>query len=117
MLNDLDISKFDHVYIACGRTDLRKGIDGLVAIISENMKLDPFGRSLFLFCGGRADRIKAITYEGDGFLLCYKRIACGAFHWPRNPSEARLLSQDDYDMLMHGREIDPGIRGFKPSRV
>lgn len=117
MLNDLEVAKFDHVYICCGRSDLRKGIDGLVAIISENMKLDPFSHSLFLFCGSRKDRIKAITYEGDGFLLCYKRVACGSFHWPRNPEEARNLTQEDFDLLMHGRDIEPGIRKFKPSII
>lgn len=47
-----DISKAEHIYIACGYTDMRKSIDGLAAIVQQNFKLDPFSNSLFLFCGG-----------------------------------------------------------------
>ena len=46
-----DISKADHVYIAVGYTDMRKGIDGLAAIVQQNFKLDPFSNSVYLFCG------------------------------------------------------------------
>ena len=82
MLNDA--SGFRHIYIACGYTDLRKGIDGLAGIIQQEFHLDPFEEgSLFLFCGRRTDRMKALLYEGDGFLLLYKRLADGRFRWPR----------------------------------
>ena len=57
MLN-LDI--IDRIYIACVYTDMRKAIDGLTAIVQEHFKLDPFTRSLLLFCGRRCDRIKAL---------------------------------------------------------
>lgn len=57
------------IYIACGKTDMRKSIDGLSAIVSQNFKLDLFENALFLFCGGKRDRMKAILWEGDGFLL------------------------------------------------
>ena len=43
-----DISKAEHIYIACGYTDMRKSIDGLAAIVQQNFKLDPFSNSLFL---------------------------------------------------------------------
>ena len=68
------------VYIACGHTDMRKSIDGLSAIVSQNFKLDPFDKSLFLFCGRRRDRIKGLLWEGDGFLLLYKRLEGGRFN-------------------------------------
>ena len=48
-----DISGAEHIYIACGRTDMRKSIDGLASIVQQNFKLDPFSNSLFLFCGHR----------------------------------------------------------------
>jgi transposase len=51
---------------------MRKSIDGLSAIVSENFKLDSFDKHLFLFCGRKRDRIKAILWEGDGFLPLYK---------------------------------------------
>lgn len=55
MLNNA--SGFDHVYLAVDYTDLRRGIDGLVGIIRESFRLDPYENSLFLFCGKRSDRI------------------------------------------------------------
>ena len=59
----------DSVYIACGYTDMRAQIDGLAAIVQQAFKLDPCSKTLYLFCGRRADRIKALLWEGDGFLL------------------------------------------------
>ena len=78
MLNDATC--FKNVYIVCGRTDLRYGIDGLVGIIKSCMTTDkPEPDTLFLFCGRKRDRIKGIVWEGDGYLLLYKRLTDGAF--------------------------------------
>ena len=73
MLNDF--TGRDRIYIACGYTDLRRGIDGLAAIVQQQFELDPFTNTLFLFCGRRRDRIKALCWEGNGFVLLYKRAA------------------------------------------
>lgn len=86
MLNDARC--FSKVYIATGYSDLRKGIDGLANVIKFQFELDPFQKDvLFLFCGRRTDRIKGLVWEGDGFLLLYKRLNVGRFHWPRNAAE------------------------------
>ena len=83
MLNDG--TGFKKIYLATGYTDLRRGIDGLAAIIRFQFELDPYDKNtLFLFCGRRCDRIKALLWEGDGFLLMYKRLDNGAFNWPRS---------------------------------
>lgn len=72
-----DISKVRSIYIVCGYTDLRCGIDGLAQIMQSQFGLDPFSQSLFLFCGRQRDRIKALLWEGDGFALLYKRMENG----------------------------------------
>ena len=74
MLNDADASGFKKVYLAMGFTDLRRGIDGLATIVRFQFKLDPYDKNtLFLFCGRRSDRIKALLWEGDSFL-CTKGL-------------------------------------------
>ena len=85
MLNDFGGAY--HIYIKCGRTDLRMGIDGLAALVKQEMELDPFSNALFLFCGRRSDRIKALYWEGNGFVLLYKRLESGSFQWPRKESK------------------------------
>lgn len=76
-----DISVAENIYIACGYTDMRKSIDGLAAIILQQFKMDPFQSALFLFCGKRCNRIKALLWEKDGFVLLYKRLENGSFRW------------------------------------
>ena len=76
----------EHVFLACGHTDMRKSIDGLAAIVQQNFKLDPFSKDVFMFCGRRKDRIKALFWDGDGFSLLYKRLDNGKFCWPKSPN-------------------------------
>lgn len=64
-----DFSGAERVYIACGYTDLRQGIDGLASLVQQQFNLDPFTNTLFLFCGRRRDRIKALYWEGNGFVI------------------------------------------------
>jgi len=104
MLNDYSGS--EHIYIACGYTDMRRSIDGLAAVVQQSFRLDPFSNSLFLFCGKRRDRIKALYWEGDGFVLLYKRLERGSFQWPRSESEVRDLSHQQFRWLMEGLSID-----------
>ena len=103
MLNDF--TGADRVYIACGYTDLRKGIDGLSAMVQQEFDLDPFTNTLFLFCGRRRDRIKGLYWEQDGFILLYKRLERGAYQWPRNEREVRQLTPQQYRWLMEGLKI------------
>ncbi len=104
MLNDFGCGC--PVYVACGYTDLRRGIDGLAGMVQTQFHLDPFQRALFLFCGRRKDRIKGLYWEGDGFVLLYKRLESGSFQWPRTRDEARELSAQQYRWLMEGLSVE-----------
>lgn len=116
MLNDA--TSFSHIYLKTGRTDMRLGIDGLITVIAGQMGLDPTEPgSIFLFCGHRKDRIKALIFECDGWLLCYKRLTgtC-SYQWPKNESEARTLTKQQFRWLMEGLSIEQKkvIKDTKP---
>ena len=117
MLNDLTTGI--QVYIVTGYSDLRKGIDGLATIIQGQLNLDPFSKSLFLFCRRRCDRIKGLLWEGDGYLLLYKRLDNGRFQWPRNETEARLLTAQQTRWLLEGLSIEQSkaIKAGKPGAI
>ncbi|MCD7751509.1 MAG: IS66 family insertion sequence element accessory protein TnpB [Lachnospiraceae bacterium] len=118
MLNDATC--FKNVYIACGYTDLRSGIDRLSAIVSEFTHGNVFEPdTLYLFCGRRCDRIKGIVWEGDGFLLLYKRLSGNKFQWPRSQEEVMQLSAQQFRWLMEGLTISPkkSVKPVHPKRV
>lgn len=91
MLKEL---KAKSVYIVCGYTDTHRSINGLAAIVQQNFGLESCSGSLFLFCGRRHDRLKALLWEGDEFLLLYKCLENEAFQWPRNGSETKQLTSE-----------------------
>ena len=93
---------------------MRKSIDGLAAIVQQQFMLDPFQPALFLFCGRKCDRLKALLWEGDGFVLLYKRLENGRFQWPRNDSECRPVTWQEFRWLMEGLSIDQK-RVIKPA--
>ena len=92
------ITKF---VVVCGYTDLRKGIEGLSQLIEGSYRLNPFERNvLFLFCGQRGDRIKALLWEGNGFT----------------PKEAISISKHQYRLLLQGlNPIRPKVREVNPT--
>jgi len=116
LLNDISVN-YDHIYIACGKTDLRRGIDGLVAIIEVNFDLDPYSSSMFLFCGARADRIKVIVHDADGFVLLYKRLEFGKFQWPRTPAEAKKVTHQQFRWLTEGLNLEQPKAHKKVSKM
>jgi transposase len=102
-----DISKADAVWIACGYTDMRKSIDGLAAYVQQAFGLDPMSNTVFLFCGHRSDRLKALFWEGDGFILMYKRLEGGGrYQWPRSPEEAKKLTWQQLRWLLEGLKVE-----------
>ncbi len=103
MLKDI---KVENIYIVCGHTDMRKSIDGLAEIIQEQFNLDLFSDSLFLFCGRRRNRLKALIWEEDGFILLYKRLENGRYNWPKDEEEVKNLTHEQFVWLMQGLSID-----------
>lgn len=100
-----DISKAEKIYIATGYTDMRKSIDGLAGVVQQNFELNPFQNSLFLFCGRKRDRMKALYWEGDGFVLLYKRLENGHFQWPKDTEAVKAITQQEFRWLLEGLSL------------
>ena len=94
------------VYLACGKTDMRKSINGLAAIVEGGFKLDLFEEALFVFCNRNRDRIKILEWDGDGFWLHFKRLEKGHFRWP-DPGEnaTMILTGEELGLLLGGAKI------------
>lgn len=115
MLKDADPDYFAGIYIVCGYTDLRFGIDSLAAVIERKYRINLFmPNTLFLFCGKSASKIKGLLWEGDGFLLLYKRVEGGHFTWLRSSDELRSMSAEQFRWLMQGFAVDPVIHDVDP---
>lgn len=79
----LDIGHDSKIYLCTGYTDMRKGINGL-SILSQSIAVDQYDKSiLFVFRGKKADRIKILWWDGQGFCLYYKCLDSGKFVWPK----------------------------------
>lgn len=102
----VDYTKVKNIYLVCGKTDMRKQIDGLAALVQDQYALNPFDDCLFLFCGGSRNKYKALHWDGDGFILLYKRLESGVIQWPRSSSEVRNISQQELRWLLEGLTID-----------
>lgn len=105
----INLSDLGQVYIVCGKTDMRRGIDTLASMMKEKFNLDPFSGQVFLFCGGSQDRFKALYWDGQGYWLLYKRFENGKMNWPKNQDEVRELGSEQVDWLMKGFSIEPKI--------
>ena len=90
------------VYLACGATDMRKGFDGLAALVQKVLELDPYSGALFLFRGKRGDLIKGLLWDGQGLVLYAKRLERGRFVWPQASSGTVTLTPAQLSMLAEG---------------
>lgn len=98
--------KFDpniRIFVAIGHTDMRKGFQKLGALANEIISEEIKGGALFVFRGRRADRIKILWYDGQGYCLYYKCLDSGKFMWPSSTSSKSLcITQGQLAMLIEG---------------
>jgi transposase len=95
------------VYLAAEPVDLRRGHDGLVAIVRSEWRLNPFDGHLFVFLGRRLDRVKILVWDRNGFVLYYKRLSQGRFRMPKIPSDVTRVELDatTLAMLLDGIDV------------
>jgi transposase len=90
------------IWIAAGVTDMRRGFDGLAALVQTQLEADPFSGQIFVFRGRRGDRVKLLWWDGDGLCLLAKRLEAGKFVWPQATHGTVSLSAAQLSMLLEG---------------
>ena len=87
----LAISSNTKAYLCLTHIDFRKGIDGLQAVCRNLIKEDPFSGMVFIFKNRRGSAIRILTYDGQGFWICTKRLSQGRFcWWPEHGGETGM---------------------------
>jgi transposase len=102
------------VWLATGATDMRKGFDGLSAVVQTVLRHDPFSGHVFAFRGRRGDLVKLLWWDGDGLCLYAKRLERGRFVWPRTAAGVAVLTPAQLSMLLEGIDWRRPIRTARP---
>ncbi len=93
------------IYLALGATDMRKSINGLAVIVSEQFDLDLFSGSLFAFCNRKRDLVKILYWDRTGFCIWMKRLERDIFRWPDSEQEVMEINQAALNWLLHGLDV------------
>ncbi len=105
------------IWLAAGVTDMRKGFDGLSALVQTQLAEDPFAGHVFVFRGRRGDCVKLLWWSGDGLCLFAKRLERGRFIWPQATSGAVSLSGAQLSMLLEGIDWRRPQRTWQPQHA
>jgi transposase len=112
----VDFSQY-RFFLRPGKTDLRKGINGLSVLIQNTMEHNPFSKSLFLFCNKRRKLLKILYWDRNGFCLWMKKLDHRTFPWPQNEAAARELRFEELKMLLDGIDFFKAHEELHYSRV
>jgi transposase len=103
------------IWLAAGVTDMRKGFDGLAALVQTQLHEDAFAGHVFVFRGRRGDRVKLLWWSGDGLCLFAKRLERGRFVWPQATSGTVSLTAAQLSMLLEGIDWRRPTRTWQPT--
>jgi transposase len=105
------------IYLKTGITDMRKSINGLSALVQNEMKKNPFEPGYFLFCGKTRRILKLLYWDRTGFALWYKRLERERFPWPEKEEEAKRLTVEEMGWLLSGIDFFKAHKKLSYSRV
>ena len=102
------------VWLVAGHTDMRKGFDGLAAVVQAALAANPFDGHVFVFRGRRGDLLKVLWFDGQGLLLLAKRLERGRFVWPQASDGRVMLTTAQLSMLLEGIDWRMPVRTHVP---
>jgi transposase len=103
------------VYLACGVTDMRSGMDRLAVLVQQSLGANPFDGAVYLFRGRNGRLVKALWHDGLGLCLFAKRLEHGHFPWPMAPSGSATLPPAQASLLLEGLEWRTVQREWRPT--
>lgn len=95
----IDLTNINHIYVACGYTDLRKGIDGYIYLADGKLNINPFENVIFIFCSKFKNKIKILHHEAGSFWLYYKRVEQFTIKWPVISTGIEITKAQVKDLL------------------
>ena len=101
------------VWLYSEATDMRKSIDGLTIIISEQLSLQVSSGDFFVFYNKCRDKIKIIFYETNGFCIFYKRLERQKFYVPDMSNKSKQITYRQLRWIMDGLDIT-NLKGHIP---
>lgn len=106
-LTALDRAATARIWLAIEATDMRCGFDRLAERARQVSEQDPMSGHLFVFRSRRADRMKILLWDGDGYVLWYKRLEVGVFKLPRvrNGARSQELRASELAMILDGIDV------------
>jgi len=109
-----------NIYIKAGKTDMRKQINSLAALVEQALGQRPFSGDLFLFCGRDGTMLKALYWDRNGFCLWTKRLEKGSFPWPKGESDqagAVQIRVEELTMLLEGIDFRKRFTALEYERI
>jgi transposase len=101
----LSLSSDVAVHLALAPVDMRKSMNGLTIAVVEQLGMTPQGRHLFVFRNKAGDKVKVLFWDRNGFVVYYKRLERGRFHWPRDEGEAQAITAEQLKWLLAGLDF------------
>ncbi len=101
----VEITGSENVYLSTEKTDMRKSIESLSAIVQQHFELDPFSDAMFVFCSSDRQKIKILKWDRNGFWLHYKKLQNGKFKWPKESDKIKHITGRDFRWLLDGLSL------------
>jgi transposase len=102
------------VYLACGRTDMRLGLDGLAMLVQQAFSENPFSGTVYAFRGRKAGQLKLLWHDGIALCMLNRRLERGTFFWPQSGTTLIALSPGQLATLLEGCEWRAPVRSYRP---
>ncbi len=96
------VIRIEGVWLALGPSDLRGGLDALLAAVVRGFEGGARPHHAYVFANRRADRLKVLVYDGVGLWLCTRRLQSGGFVWPQHARQVQAISREQFECLVAG---------------